>query len=242
MKKYRSKLTIAVRFTIACLALLSLAISASAETSGPVPAKAAAQQQGSNGQWSNGRIVTAPPAPNTIKVREGFVPFLVGHGDGTQNYVCRPTATGGFAYVLFTPQATLFNDDLKQLITHFFSPNPQEPNTDPKVVTDRQIRVTWQAQDTSTIWAKLEKAATFDTDPTLVKKDAVAWLLLDVVNHQDGPNGGATLSKTQFVQRVNTTGGLAPSTGCASPADAGNEAFVHYTADYVFYRAVDSED
>jgi hypothetical protein len=95
---------------------------------------------------------------------------------------------------------------------------------------------------TSTIWAKLEKAATFDTDPTFVKKDAVAWLLLDVVNHQDGPNGGATLSKTQFVQRVNTTGGLAPSTGCASPADAGNDAFVHYTADYVFYRAVDSED
>jgi hypothetical protein len=177
--------------------------------------------------------------PDTIKVKEGFVPFLIGHGDGTQNYVCRPAANGGFAYVLFTPQATLFNDDLKQLITHYFSPNPHEPNTDPKVVTDRQIRVTWQAQDTSTIWAKLETAATFATDPTFVRKDAVAWLRLAVVNHQDGPTGGETLSKTQFVQRVNTTGGLAPSTGCATPADAGNEAFVHYTADYVFFKAVE---
>src|SRR5262245_27224251 len=241
MKEYRSKLTIAVRFTIACLALSSVAISASAETSAPVPATAAAQQQGSNGQGSNGTIVIAPPVPDRIKVREGFVPFLIGHGDGTQNYVCRPSGNG-FAYVLFTPQATLFNDDLKQLITHYFSPNPKEPNTDPKVVTDRQIRVTWQAQDTSTIWAQLETAATFGTDPTFVAKDAVAWLRLAVVNHQDGPTGGTTLSKTQFVQRVNTVGGLAPSTGCASPADAGNEAFVHYTADYVFWRAIDSRD
>src|SRR5262245_21649889 len=237
MKENRSKLMFAVRLTIACLALLSLAISASAETSAPV---AAAQLQGSNQQ--GGGTVTPPPVPDRIKVTDGFEAFLVGHGDGTQNYVCRPAANGGFAYVLFTPQATLFNDDLKQLITHYFSPNPLEPNTDPKVVTDRQIRVTWQAQDTSTIWAKLEIAATFDTDPTFVRKDSVAWLRLAVVHHQDGPTGGNTLSKTEFVQRVNTVGGLAPSTGCASPADAGNEAFVHYTADYVFYRAVGSQD
>src|SRR5262245_31913833 len=210
MNLYRSKLTIALRFTIACFALLSIAISASAETSAPVPTKAVAQQQGSNGQGSNGGTVTPPAVPDTIKVKEGFVAFLVGHGDGTQNYVCRPAANGGFAYVLFTPQATLFNDNLKQLIMHFFSPNPKEPNTDPKVVTDRQIRVTWQAQDTSTIWAQLETAATFTTDPTFVAKDAVAWLRLAVVNHQDGPTGGTTLSKTQFVQRVNTVGGLAP--------------------------------
>src|SRR5215469_9061026 len=103
MKEYGSKFTIAARFTIACLALLSVAISASAETSAPIPATASAQQQGSNGQGSNGAIVTPPAVPDTIRVREGFVPFLVGHGDGTQNYVCRPTANGGFAYVLFTP-------------------------------------------------------------------------------------------------------------------------------------------
>jgi hypothetical protein len=34
---------------------------------------------------------------------------------------------------------------------------------------------------------------------------------------------------------VNTAGGLAPSTGCNSPADIGHIAIVPYEADYVFY-------
>jgi len=37
-------------------------------------------------------------------------------------------------------------------------------------------------------------------------------------------------------QRVNTTGGVAPSTGCESQADVGHRAFVPYTADYVFFK------
>ena len=51
--------------------------------------------------------------------------FLVGHGFGTQNYVCVPSGAG-FAFTLFTPQTTLFDDDSEQIITHFFSPNPDE--------------------------------------------------------------------------------------------------------------------
>jgi Protein of unknown function (DUF3455) len=35
---------------------------------------------------------------------------------------------------------------------------------------------------------------------------------------------------------LNTTGGLAPKTGCSSLTDVGNKAFVPYTADYFFYR------
>jgi hypothetical protein len=133
----------------------------------------------------------------------------------------------------------LFNDYDKQLITHFFSPYPAEANTDPTVIGDRQIRVTWQAQDTSTVWAKLDQAATSATDPAFVAQGAVAWLLLDVTNTQNGPTGGDTLTAAKFVQRVNTSGGLAPSTGCTSSRDVGNEAFVHYTADYIFYRRAD---
>ena len=68
-------------------------------------------------------------------------------------------------------------------------------------------------------------------DPT-----AVAWLLLDEVGVQKGPTGGDTLTKTTFVQRLNTKGGLAPSTGCSSLTDVGNQAFVPYTADYFFYQ------
>ena len=70
----------------------------------------------------------------------------------------------------------------------------------------------------------------------MVNPNAVAWLLLDEVGVQEGPTGGDTLTKTTFVQRLNTTGGLAPETGCSSLTDVGNQAFVPYTADYFFYQ------
>ena len=57
--------------------------------------------------------VTPPPVPPNLKVEDGNHAFLVGHAVGTQNYVCAPSATSdtGVAYVLFTPEATLFNDE-----------------------------------------------------------------------------------------------------------------------------------
>ena len=56
---------------------------------------------------------------------------------------------------------------------------------------------------------------------------------------QDGPTGGDTLTATTFIQRPNTSGGVAPSIGSASPTDVGNKAFVPYTADYFFYMRDD---
>jgi hypothetical protein len=159
--------------------------------------------------------------------------FLGTHAVGTQNYVCQPSGAG-VAYVLFTPQATLFGDDALQIITHFNSPNPDEPNADPKVVAPQgTIRATWQFKDTSRVWAKVHQP----DGAVTVKQDAIAWLLLDAVGHQKGPTGGDKLFKTTFVQRLNTTGGLAPATGCSSLTDVGNKAFVPYTADYFFYKA-----
>lgn len=46
---------------------------------------------------------------------------------------------------------------------------------------------------------------------------------------------GDTPTATSFIQRLNTSGGLAPSAGCRSKADVGNQAFVPYTANYFFY-------
>jgi hypothetical protein len=57
-----------------------------------------------------------------------------------------------------------------------------------------------------------------------------------VVGDEEGPTEGDKLTKTTFIQRLNTSGGLAPSTGCSSAADVGNRAFVPYSADYFFYR------
>ena len=185
----------------------------------------------SSPQPTHANSITPPPVPPGLEVDPGNKVFLLGHGVGTQNYVCRPSGTG-VKYVLFTPQATLFSEDGGQVITHFFSPNPFEPNTDPSVVAPGgTIRVTWQHRDSSIVWAKVKNSA--------VVTDAVALLLLEKVGVQAGPTGGDVLTKTTFIQRLNTTGGLAPSTGCASLTDVGKEAFIPYTADYFFYMKAD---
>jgi hypothetical protein len=74
------------------------------------------------------------------------------------------------------------------------------------------------------------------SDPNFVAPGAIAWLLVQVVGAQDGPTGGHTLTATTFIQRLNTSGGVAPSTGCTSSTDVSNQAFVPYTADYFFYK------
>lgn len=60
---------------------------------------------------------TPPPVPDNIQVPAGNKVFLVGHAFGTQNYVCVPSGSA-FAWTLFTPQATLFNGDDRQITTH----------------------------------------------------------------------------------------------------------------------------
>ena len=207
---------------IACATALAVAFAVAL----PQPARAA--------------IVTPPPVPTNIEVPTGNTVFLVGHGVGTQNYVCLPLPSGsGVAFMLFTPQATLFDDHDKPVTTHFFSPNLNPIPLDESVGT---IRVTWQdSRDTSTVWAKLninlDGSPSSSTDPAFVDPEAVAWLLLKEVGAEDGPTGGDTLSNTTFIQRLSTSGGLAPSQDCASSADVGKQAFVPYEADYFFYKA-----
>jgi hypothetical protein len=179
---------------------------------------------------------TPPPVPDNIKVPAGNKLFLVGHAVGTQNYICVPSGTG-VRFALFTPQATLFDGKGEQLITHYFSPNPFETNTDPKVLGDHIIRAAWQdSRDSSTVWGQVIPGNS-STDPEFVEPGAISWLLVTIVGHQDGLSGGDRLSGTTFIQRLNTHGGLAPSTGCTSPADLGNMTFVPYTTDYYFYKS-----
>ncbi len=166
-----------------------------------------------------------PPVPANIQVPAGNKLFLVGHAIGTQNYVCRPSGDG-VKFVLFTPQATLFSDG-KQVTTHYFSPNPDEGGT---------IRATWQhSRDTSTVWGEVKPGNSSD-DPAYVAPGAIPWLLVTAVGNQAGPDGGDMLTGTTFIQRLNTSGGAAPSTGCSSSTDVGKREFVPYTTDYFFYK------
>jgi len=174
-----------------------------------------------------------PGVPGNLNVDEGNQVFLVGHGVGTQNYVCTTSTTSmsGFAFSLFTPEATLFNKEGKQLITHFFSPNGDPTVKPPEAGT---IRVTWEdSRDSSRVWAMLLQQS---TDEHFVQKDAVAWLKLQTVGVDAGTTGEGRLTKVTFIQRLNTAGGLAPKDGCSTFEDLGRRAFVPYTADYFFYK------
>jgi hypothetical protein len=178
-----------------------------------------------------------PPVPGNIQVPAGNKLFLVGHAVGTQNYICVPSGTG-VRYVLFTPEATLFDEQGEQLATHYFSPNPMEPNTDPKVISEHAIRAAWQdSRDSSAVWG-MAKPENTSNDSGYVEPGAIPWLLITVTGKQNGPTGGDRLSATTFIQRLNTHGGSAPSTGCAALEDIGNKVFVPYTADYYFYKSV----
>ena len=162
----------------------------------------------------------APPdVPESIQVPPGNRLFREGHAVGTQNYICLST---GWASPAYGPQATLFNEDNAQIITHFLSPNPDESNTP---------RPTWQdSRDTSTVWGNPIPDATSTPDST-----AIPWLLLEVVGAAEGPTGGDRMTGTTYIQRVNTTGGLKPTGSCTE----GDKALVPYTADYFFYKADD---
>lgn len=183
--------------------------------------------------------ITPPAVPDNIRVPAGNKLFLVGHAVGTQNYVCLPSGTS-IKFVLFTPQATLFDEEGEQIITHYFSPNPSEPNTDPRVLSDHTIRATWQdSKDSSTVWGKVLPNH-ISSDSNFVEPGAIPWLLITKAGDQDGPTGGDRLSATTFIQRLNTHGGVAPATGCSSPDDIGKTAFVPYTTDYYFYKSTGS--
>lgn len=178
-------------------------------------------------QATSAQSVTPPPVPAGIEVEPPNQAFLVGHAVGTQNYECQPVKSlGRVGWVLFTPQATLFDERNEQLITHFFSPNPHEGSI---------VRATWQdSRDTSTVWGSVLKSS---SDPNFVRAGAIPWVKLEVgeTRAQAGPTGGETLLRTTFIQRLNTEGGAAPPTGCDVPTDIGKKAFVPYKADYFFY-------
>jgi hypothetical protein len=162
--------------------------------------------------------------PPTLVVPAGNKLFLEGHAFGTQNYMCLPSASApaGVAWFNVGPQATLFADNGRQIITHFLSPNPDEGGL---------ARATWQhSRETSAVWAVP------DADPVFVETGAIPWLRLHFVGRVEGPTGGDTLAQTTYIQRINTAGGLAPTTGCTGVTDVGKRFFSPYEADYLFYK------
>ena len=169
-----------------------------------------------------------PPVPTEIQVPEGNRLLRVGHAIGTQNYICLPATMKPVDWVLLGPQATLFNAHDRQVMTHFQSPNFDE--------TGAPMRPTWQdSSDTTAVWAKKTGET---SDPAYVALDAIAWLRLEIVGRDLGSRGRGSFQNATFIQRLNTSGGKAPATGCTDATHIGARVQVPYEADYFFFRSI----
>jgi hypothetical protein len=181
-----------------------------------------------------------PPAtPAAITPPAGHSAFLLGHASGTQGYVCLPTATGASWTVNASrPQATLFANFLGQsvqIISHFLSPNTAPNQFAPNPLAFGNP--TWQCTlDSSKVWAQSLQSIGGGSDASCPNAGAIGCLLLQVIGADPGPRGGKIMTKTTYIQRLNTDGGSAPADGCGVANDVGKQTLVPYTADYYFFR------
>ena len=160
-----------------------------------------------------------PPAnlPSAIAVPSGTTLAIHDHGVGTQIYTC--TASGGaggagggadggtisYSWVLKGPDAILSDATFAQVGMHGVGP-------------------TWTSSDGSMIsGTKLAQA-------NATASDAIPWLLLRATS----TGGAGVFANVTSVQRLNTAGGVAPSTGCGA-GTVSTETSVNYSADYYFY-------
>jgi hypothetical protein len=196
------------------------------------------------------QIVTPPTTPPLITPPAGNSAFLEGHATGTQGYVCLPTSPGASTASWTVngarPEATLFQSFFGQnfqIITHFLSPDTNPNGAAPSPLPFGSP--TWQSSfDSSKVWAQVflqpnsvPASIPAGSDPSSCPNTgAIPCLLLQSIGSQQGPTGGTLLSKTTFVQRLNTNGGSAPADGCSASADVGKQTLVAYTADYYFFR------
>jgi len=162
--------------------------------------------------------LVAPVVDPPIALPDGGGGVLIhAIGTGTQDYACTAvTVDGGTSYswVFTGPEADLADCAMNTIGKHFASDGgPGAPE--------------WMTlHDGTYVIGKKLAADTPDGGGS-----AIPWLLLEATEH-----GGGTgpLSLVDYVQRVRTAGGLAPSTGCDATT-VGTTSNVAYTADYYFF-------
>jgi hypothetical protein len=151
-----------------------------------------------------------PDVPTDIQVPAGNKVFLVGHAVGVQIYSCN-AAAGGYAWGLVAPRANLYGDNGRLIATHFGGP-------------------TWQATDGSSVVGRR------DAPPVTMDGSAIPWLRLVAASTNSGDDGDR-FAHTTYIQRVATTGGLAPAAATCNATTAGTIEEIPYTADYYFWKA-----
>jgi hypothetical protein len=160
------------------------------------------------------------PPPPALAVPAGATLALHYQGTGVQIYTCTPSggaggaagsgADGGaisYSWVLKGPDAKLYDASGAQVGTHGIGPE-------------------WTSSDGSVVnGTKVEQVSAPPATPA-----AIPWLLL----RASSTTGTGVFTNVTYVQRLNTTGGVAPATGCGA-STSGTDTSVAYTADYYFY-------
>src|SRR5262252_3576498 len=127
--------------------------------------------------------IPPPTVPENLKAPEGHV-LLKALGKGVQIYTCKATTDNPakFAWTFKAPEAELKNKEGENIGKHYAGP-------------------TWEASDGSKVVGALQQQAA-SPDPS-----AIPWLLLKAKSNE----GTGAFSKVIYIQRVDTTGGRAPS-------------------------------
>ena len=150
-----------------------------------------------------------PDVPEILQVPDGQKVAFRTFAQGVQIYTCQASATDPtqFVWTFKAPEAVLFKGEGGTVGLHYAGP-------------------TWESNSGSkVVGSVLERSPSPDPN-------AIPWLLLEAKSAE----GPGIFARVTYIQRVNTTGGTAPTEGCDA-AHAGQEVRVPYTADYFFYRA-----
>ncbi len=159
--------------------------------------------------FSTVQAETVPGVPEALKAPANQVVSLEAQGSGVQIYECKAGKDDPtrFEWVFKAPEADLFDIAGKKIGKHYAGP-------------------TWESNDGSKVVGEV-KAKDSGPDPK-----AIPWLLLSARSN----SGSGAFSKIQSIQRLYTTGGVAPAEGCTQ-AQVGKEVGVPYKAKYYFYTA-----
>lgn len=148
--------------------------------------------------------------PDSVRVPTGHQQIMAALGAGEISYECRAKKdmAGAFEWVFAGPVATLSMNG-KTVGKYYGGP-------------------TWEANDGSKVTGKQVAMA----------PGGAGNIALQLVKAEPamGTAGGA-MQGISYIQRLNTAGGVAPTTVCDA-GTAGTRSQVSYQADYVFYRAM----
>jgi hypothetical protein len=158
-------------------------------------------------QLSIPNVTAQSNVPENLKPPSGQVLVLKAKARGVQIYKCAvsPNKSSQFEWTLKAPKAVLVDAKGHEIIQHFGGP-------------------TWKSIDGSSVVGQVQ------TKVDSPSSASIPWLLLIAKTHE----GNGILSKVVSIQRLDTVGGKAPSTGCTSKK-LNTEVQVNYQATYYFH-------